>query len=131
MARSVLITGGSRGIGRAACLLAARQGWSVGVNYLENEKSANAVVAEVERLGGKAVALRGDVAREDDVIAMFEGATKAFGPLDGVVVNAAVAAPNSKLVDMTVERMRNVFDANVLGAFICAREGARRMNKSL
>jgi NAD(P)-dependent dehydrogenase (short-subunit alcohol dehydrogenase family) len=131
MARNVLITGGSRGIGRAACLLAGQRGWSVGVNYLKDEKSADAVVAEVERLGGKAVALRGDVAREDDVIAMFEAATKAFGTLDGVVVNAGVAAPNSKLVDMTVERMRNVFDVNVLGAFVCAREGARRMNKSL
>ena len=130
-ARSVLITGGSRGIGRAACLLSARQGWSVGVNYLRDETSANAVVAEIEQAGGKAVALRGDVAREDDVIAMFEAATKAFGSLDGVVVNAGIAAPNSRLIDMTVERMRNVFEVNILGAFVVAREAARRMNKSL
>jgi NAD(P)-dependent dehydrogenase (short-subunit alcohol dehydrogenase family) len=130
-ARSVLITGGSRGIGRAACLLAARQGWNVGVNYVQNEASANSVVAEVERLGGKAVALRGDVAREGDVVAMFEAATRALGPLDGVVVNAGVAAPNAPLVDMTAERMRTVFDVNILGAFFVAREAARRMNKSL
>src|ERR1700722_7340316 len=109
MARSVLITGGSRGIGRAACLLAARQGWSVGVNYVKDEKSANSAVAEIERLGGKAIALRGDMAREDDIVAMFDAATKAFGSLDGVVVNAGVAAPTSRLVDMSAERMRHVF----------------------
>jgi NAD(P)-dependent dehydrogenase (short-subunit alcohol dehydrogenase family) len=131
MSRSVLITGGSRGIGRAACLLAGRQGWSVGVNYVKDEKSANAVVAEIERSGGKAIALRGDAGREEDIVSMFEAADKAFGGLDGVVVNAAVAAPNAKLVDMSAERMRNVFEVNVLGAFLCAREAARRMNKSL
>jgi NAD(P)-dependent dehydrogenase (short-subunit alcohol dehydrogenase family) len=131
MSKTILITGGSRGIGRAASLLAARRGWAIGVNYGKDEAAARSTVLETERLGGRAVALVGDVSRESDVIAMFEGATKAFGPLDGVVVNAGVIAPTARLVDMSVERMRRVFEVNVLGAYLCAREAARRMSKSL
>jgi NAD(P)-dependent dehydrogenase (short-subunit alcohol dehydrogenase family) len=106
MSKTILVTGGSRGIGRATCLLAAQRGWSVGVNYLKDSASAQSAVAEVERSGGKAVAVAGDVSRESDVIAMFEATTKALGPLDGVVVNAGVAATTSRLVDMSVERMQ-------------------------
>ena len=127
MSRSILITGGSRGIGRAASLLATQRGWSVGVNYLNNQTAALAVVGEAAKLGGKAVALKGDVAREGDIVAMFDAATKALGPLDGVVINAGVGAVASKLVDMSAERMRQVFEVNVLGAYLCAREAARRM----
>ncbi len=130
MSKTILITGGSRGIGRAACLLAAHRGWSVGVNYLKDRAAAQSAVAEVERSGGRAVALAGDVSRENDVISMFDAATSALGPLDGVVINAGVAATSSRLVDMSVERMRIVFEVNVLGAFLCAREAARRMSKS-
>jgi NAD(P)-dependent dehydrogenase (short-subunit alcohol dehydrogenase family) len=130
MSKAILITGGSRGIGRAACLLAAQRSWSVGVNYLKDRAAAQSVVVEAERLGAKAVALPGDVSRESDVIAMFGAATDVLGPLDGVVINAGVAATTSRLVDMSIERMRLVFDVNVLGAFLCAREAARRMCKS-
>jgi NAD(P)-dependent dehydrogenase (short-subunit alcohol dehydrogenase family) len=130
MSKTILVTGGSRGIGRAASLLAGRHGWSVGVNYVKDRAAAEATVNEVERLDGKAVALKGDVSRESDVIAMFDAATNALGPLDGVVINAGVAATTSRLVDMSVERMRLVFDVNVLGAFLCAREAARRMCRS-
>ncbi|MGC9955535.1 SDR family oxidoreductase [Roseiarcus sp.] len=130
MSKTILVTGGSRGIGRATCLLAAQRGWSVGVNYLKDKAAAQSAVAEVERSGAKAVAVAGDVSSESDVIAMFEATTKALGALDGVVVNAGVAATSSRLVDMSVERMRKVFDVNVLGAYLVAREAARRMNKS-
>ena len=120
MSKAILVTGGSRGIGRAACLLAAQRGWSVGVNYLKDQAAAESVVAETQRLGAKAVALKGDVSQEEDVIAIFDAATRALGTLDGVVINAAVAAVTSPLVDMSVERMRHVFEVNVLGAYICA-----------
>jgi NAD(P)-dependent dehydrogenase (short-subunit alcohol dehydrogenase family) len=128
---AILITGASRGIGRAAALLACARGWSVGVNYLHDEDSAHEVVEAIARAGGKAVALRGDVADEDDVVAMFEGATRALGPLRGVVVNAGIVAPTSRLVDMSAERIRRVFEVNVIGAYLTTREAARRMSRSL
>jgi NAD(P)-dependent dehydrogenase (short-subunit alcohol dehydrogenase family) len=130
MTKNILITGASRGIGRAAALLAGERGWSVGVNYATNEAAAREVVASVKRGGGKSCALRGDVAIEADVIVMFEGAANALGPLDGVVVNAGIVAPTSKLADMSVERMRRVFEVNTLGAYVSAREAARHMSKS-
>ena len=128
--KTILITGASRGIGRAAALLAGRRGWSVGVNYVRDEESAQKVVREIQRSGGRAAALHGDVAFEADVIEMFEGAVRALGPLDGIVVNAGVVAPGARLADMSVERMRRVFDINILGAYLCAREAARRLSKS-
>jgi NAD(P)-dependent dehydrogenase (short-subunit alcohol dehydrogenase family) len=130
MPKTILITGASRGIGRATSLLAGQRGWSVGINYLKDSASAKSAVAEVERAGGKAVAVAGDVSHEKDVIAMFQATKKALGPLDGVVVNAGVGAPSSRLVDMTVERMRQVFEVNVLGAYLVAREAARSMVRS-
>ncbi len=129
-ANAVLITGASRGIGRAAALLAAARGWSVGVNYASDERAAHEVVELIARAGGKAVALRGDVTNEEELIGVFEGATRALGPLCGVVANAGIVAPTAKLVDMSVERMRRVFEVNVLGAYLTAREAARRLGKS-
>jgi NAD(P)-dependent dehydrogenase (short-subunit alcohol dehydrogenase family) len=129
--KTILITGGSRGIGRAAALLAGRRGWSVGVNYVQDEAGADAVVKEIRRAGGKAVAVHGDVAFEADIVEMFAATVRTLGPLDGVVVNAGVIAPTARLVDMSVERMRRVFDINVLGAYICAREAARRLSTRL
>ena len=130
MSKIVLVTGGSRGIGRAVSILAARRGWSVGVNYVRDKASAESVVAEAQRAGGRAAAIQGDVAVESDVMTMFETATKMLGPLDGVVVNAGVVAPTARLIDMSVERMRRVFEVNVLGAYVTAREAARRMMTS-
>jgi NAD(P)-dependent dehydrogenase (short-subunit alcohol dehydrogenase family) len=129
-AKVLLVTGASRGIGRACALLAARDGWSVGVNYRDDAKAAGAVVDAIVKGGGRAVALRGDVAVEADVVAMFDGATRALGPLTGVVANAGVIAPTARLVDMSVERMRRIFEINVLGACLTAREAARRLSKS-
>jgi NAD(P)-dependent dehydrogenase (short-subunit alcohol dehydrogenase family) len=84
----------------------------------------------VRRAGAKAVAIQGDVAEEGQVVDMFEAATAALGPLDGCVVNAGIVAPNARLIDMSAERMRRVFEVNVLGAYVTAREAARRMMKS-
>jgi NAD(P)-dependent dehydrogenase (short-subunit alcohol dehydrogenase family) len=130
MSKTVLITGASRGIGRACALLAAQNGWSVGVNYREDAKAADAVVETIARDGGRAVALKGDVSVETDTTAMFDAATKALGPLTAVIANAGVVAPAMKLVDMGGERIRHIFEVNVLGTFLTAREAARRLAKS-
>lgn len=129
MRKTILITGASRGIGRASAIAAGRLGWAVGVNYAGNRAAADATVAAVEAAGGRALALKGDVAAEADVIATFD-AMHALGPLDGVVVNAGIVAPAQTLAEMSVERMRRIFDVNLLGAYLTAREAARRMSRS-
>jgi len=130
MSKAVLITGASRGIGRACALLAAARGWSVGVNYREDAQGAEAVVQAIARDGGRAVPLKGDVANEEDVAAIFEQATQALGLLTGVVANAGVAAPAARLAEMSAERIRRVFAVNAIGAYLTAREAARRMSES-
>ncbi len=127
MTKALLVTGGSRGIGRACALLAARDGWSVGVNYRADAHAAEAVVNAIAKEGGRAIALKGDVASEVDVVAVFDQATHALGPLSGVIANAGIVAPTARLVEMSVERMRRIFEVNVLGAYLTAREAARRM----
>lgn len=130
MSKTILITGASRGIGRAAARLAGRRGWSVGVNYAGNADAAAEAVAAVEAAGGRALAIQGDVSAEADVTAMFDAAEKAFGRLDGFVNNAGVLGPSLALADMDAARMKRIFDVNVFGAFLCAREAARRLSKS-
>ncbi|MDE1007517.1 MAG: SDR family oxidoreductase [Paraburkholderia fungorum] len=128
MTKAVLITGGSRGIGRATARLLGAQGWSVGVNYAQNVAAARQTVADVERAGGQALAIAGDVASETDVIAMFDALEQKFGRLDALVNNAGIVAPSSQLADMELARLKRMFDVNVLGAYLCAREAARRMS---
>jgi NAD(P)-dependent dehydrogenase (short-subunit alcohol dehydrogenase family) len=128
-AKALLVTGASRGIGRACALLAGRNGWVVGVNYREDAKAADAVVEAIAKSGGRAIALKGDIAVETDVLGMFDAATKALGPLTAVIANAGVVAPTAKLAEMSVERMRRVFEVSVLGAYLTTREARRRMSK--
>jgi NAD(P)-dependent dehydrogenase (short-subunit alcohol dehydrogenase family) len=128
--KAILITGASRGIGRAVARLAGARGWSVGANFVGNAEAAARTVADVEAAGGRAVAIRGDVSVEADVAAMFDAAQAAFGPLDGFVNNAGIVAPSLPLVEMTAERLKRIFDINVYGAYLCAREAARRLSTS-
>jgi len=128
MSHTILITGGSRGIGRAAAILCGERGWSVGVNYAGNAAAAEETVRAVEAAGGKAVAVQGDVACEADVLAMFAATTNAFGPITGVVNNAGIVAPGMPLTEMSGERLTRMFAVNVLGAYLVAREAARVMS---
>jgi NAD(P)-dependent dehydrogenase (short-subunit alcohol dehydrogenase family) len=123
-AQSVLITGAGRGIGRATAILCAAQGWSVAVNYVSDGAAAQSTVDAVAAAGGRASALRADVTREQDVIALFDQAQANLGPLSGVVVNAGIIAPSLPLADMSSERLKQVFEVNVYGAYLCAREAA-------
>ncbi len=130
MTKAILITGASRGIGRATATLAGEKGWSVGVNFLGNASAAEQTVAEAEARGGHAIAIQGDVSVETEVLAMFRTAERAFGALDGFVNNAGIVAPSLPLAEMSAERLKRVFDVNVYGAYLCAREAARYLSKS-
>ncbi len=129
MSKSILITGGSRGIGRATAVAAGARGWAVTINFRDNADAADETVRLVEQAGGQARAVRGDVTAEPDVLAMFDAAEDAFGPLDGVVNNAGIVAPSIPLAEMTLERIRRVLDTNVLGSFLVSREAARRLDR--
>ena len=122
----MLVTGGSRGIGAAVCRMAAVEGWQVLVNYTSNRAAADQVVADVNAAGSQAVALQGDVANEADAAAMYDAA-EAMGPVTAVVINAGIITQYGSVADMDVAKMRRLFDVNVLGAFLVAREAARRM----
>jgi NAD(P)-dependent dehydrogenase (short-subunit alcohol dehydrogenase family) len=128
--KTVLVNGGSRGIGRATAIRAGDLGWSVAVGYRENHAAADTVVDAVEGTGGGAVATQGDVVAEADVVRMFDETECALGALDGVVINAGIVGPSLPLAEMSDARLRRMFEVNALGAFLCAREGARRLGRT-
>ena len=128
MSKVVLITGGSRGIGAATALLAAQQGYAVAVNYSANSLAADEVVRLIRADGGQAITVQGDVAREADVLAMFEKVDAKFGRLSALVNNAGVVDQTSRVDAMSLERLQRMFAVNVFGSFLCAREAVKRMS---
>jgi len=122
-----LVTGGSRGIGRATAILLARQGWRVAVNYVHRTAEAESVGAEIERQGGSAFAVQADIADEAQVMAMFADIDRQPEPLRALVNNAGILFQQSTLEQLTAERINRVFATNVTGAFICCREAVKRM----
>jgi NAD(P)-dependent dehydrogenase (short-subunit alcohol dehydrogenase family) len=126
--KTVLITGASRGIGAATALLAASQGYAVAVNYASNSLAAYEVVRQIRAGGGRAIAVQADVAIEAQVLAMFEKVDAEFGRLSALVNNAGVVDQTARVDEMSLARLQRMFEINVFGAFMCAREAVRRMS---
>ena len=127
---SVIVTGGSRGIGAATAQLLAKQRWAVTINYRNRGDAASALVDEICRDGGTAIAVAGDVALEADVQRLFDASEQAFGRISGLVNNAGVLATASQLADMELDRWNATIATNLTGVFLCAREAVRRMARS-
>jgi NAD(P)-dependent dehydrogenase (short-subunit alcohol dehydrogenase family) len=128
MDKIIVITGGGRGIGAATARLAATCGYVVCVNYLRDEDAARAIVTEIERGGGKAIAVAADVSSEDEVVRVFETVDRELGRLDALVNNAGMLEKQMRVDQMDAARLARVFATNVIGCFLCAREAIRRMS---
>ena len=125
---ALLVTGAGRGIGAATARLAAERGYAVCVNYRSNRGAADAVVEAIRASGGRAVAIAGDVAREADVLALFDACERELGPLAALVNNAGILEQHMRVDEMSVGRIERVLATNVVGSFLCAREAVRRMS---
>jgi NAD(P)-dependent dehydrogenase (short-subunit alcohol dehydrogenase family) len=131
MKPTLLVTGGSRGIGAATARLAAARGYAVCLSYRSNADAAAAVVADIERAGGQAIALAADVASQADVLRLFETVDARLGRLTALVNNAGILERQTTLLDIDAGRLQRVLATNVIGAFLCAREAVRRMSTKL
>jgi 3-oxoacyl-[acyl-carrier protein] reductase len=128
MVRAALVTGGSRGIGRAIALELARLGFAVGVNYAARADAAEQVVSEIVKPGGQAVALRGDIGSADDRASLIDGMLSKFGRLDVLVNNAGITSPGRKdLLEATEASWDQVFNTNLKGPFFLSQLAARKM----
>lgn len=127
MDRVAIVTGGSRGIGRATSLAAAKRGYKVVVGYASNKVAAGEVVAEIEASNGKAIAVKCDVGNETDILALFRQAD-AFGKLGVLVNNAGVVDLTARVDQMSAERLTRMMNVNIVGSMLCAREAVKRMS---
>ncbi|MEZ5658522.1 MAG: SDR family oxidoreductase [Burkholderiaceae bacterium] len=125
-----LITGGSRGIGAATAELAARRGHDLILAYHSDGASAQAVAQRARADGARVECVQVEVADEASVLALFAHVDQSFGRLDGLVNNAGVLDRSQPFLEYSAERMQRIFQTNVFGAFIVAREAARRMARS-
>jgi NAD(P)-dependent dehydrogenase (short-subunit alcohol dehydrogenase family) len=125
--RVAIITGGSRGIGRATAIAAAARGFRICVGYASNEAAARQVVAAIEAKNGKAIAVKCDVSRENDILALFKAADE-FGTLGALINNAGIVGRTSRVDEMSAERIAQMMAVNVTGSMLCAREAVKRMS---
>lgn len=126
--RMIIVTGGSRGIGASICRTLAALGHPVAVNYAGNQAAAERVVDDIVRAGGRAQAFGADIAQEAAVDGLFGAAEQALGPLGGLVNNAGVVSPATRLVDLTADALQRLMDINVTGTILCARDAVRRLS---
>jgi NAD(P)-dependent dehydrogenase (short-subunit alcohol dehydrogenase family) len=127
-ATTVLVTGGSRGIGAAACLRLAAGDQAVAINYTRDAAAADALVSRIRAAGGRALAIQADVSDAAQVAAMFERIDRELPRLAGLVNNAGVVDVPARVDEMDAARLQRMFAINVFGSFHCAREALRRMS---
>ena len=125
---TLLVTGGSRGIGAAICRLGATQGYAVAVNYHVHQPAAQALVDEIQQSGGRAAAIQGDIGREADILTLFERAEEQLGPLSALVNNAAITGGFARVESVDAVMLERLMAVNVTGALLCAREAVRRLS---
>lgn len=128
MKKVIVVTGGSRGIGAAIAHLAAKQGYAVCISYVSNRRAADAIVSSITDGGGIAMAVQADIAVEEDVIRLFDHVDSSLGRITALVNNAGVLENQSRIDEMSFERIQRVFSTNVVGSFICSREAVKRMS---
>jgi len=128
LARVVVVTGASRGIGAATARLAADAGYAVCLNYVRNRAAADALAEDLRKAGAKALAVQADVAVEADVVRLFKECDAALGPATALVNNAGILERRMRVEEMDAGRLQRVIATNVIGSFLCAREAVRRMS---
>jgi NAD(P)-dependent dehydrogenase (short-subunit alcohol dehydrogenase family) len=128
MTKIALITGGSRGIGAAAARLAASRGYHVCINYVSNERAANAVAEDIRAKGGKAFLVQADTGDEAAIRRMFETVDREVGRLDALVNNAGILGPPGPLDSTDPAEIKRVLDVNLYGLILCCREALKRMS---
>jgi NAD(P)-dependent dehydrogenase (short-subunit alcohol dehydrogenase family) len=124
----LIVTGASRGIGRATARLAAARGYAVCVNYVSRRREAEAVAGDIEKVGARAIVVQADVSSEPDVVRLFETTERELGRLTALVNNAATIEGQMRLDSTDAARLQRLFATNVFGSFLCAREAVRRMS---
>lgn len=128
MSGIMVVTGGARGIGAATVRLAAARGYDVAINYRSARHAAEAVAAEAVGAGARAIAVQGDVAKDEDVRRLFDTVDQELGPLTALVNNAGIVGPVGRVAEIDVASLQEVFAINCIGSFLCAREAIRRMS---
>ncbi len=126
-----IVTGASRGIGRATALLLAKNNYKVCVNYQANQSAAQELVNEIRQLGGEAIAIAADVANEAQIIKMFEQVDQKLGKVTALVNNAGIILPKASLLELSTARLNQIFQTNVIGTILCSREAVKRMSTHL
>ena len=124
----MLVTGGSRGIGAAIVRAAAAAGYEIALTYADDRAAAENVAAEVNGTGRRAVIVKADVSREEDVLAAYAAVDDAFGRIDALAINAGITGRFTRVDEIDVATLERVLAVNVTGAFLCAREAVRRMS---
>ena len=126
----MLVTGASRGIGAAIAMEAAKKGYTVIVNYTRGQAEAKQVVHEIEQSGGSAIAMQADCSKEEDIVRLFKEIDQ-IGTLDSFVANAGIIGGKNPIAETSAAQLKELFDINVIGLILCAREAVKRMSTAI